>query len=413
MSNHIPQVQMSLRLRRALRAACVRIAALCAVVTTGLLLMHQSDAREPLQRPTGAIDKPGQIVRNAHHERRAVLKLFVAKDWSALDARLQESQRLHLDGSIDGDFFADVLGAFRRDGPAVAKKIENWIAAMPNAWTAELAAGVYYHHLGWRSRGHRGVDRTVPEQVLVMRKMFKRAVAHFDRAIELNESLGPAYANLMDIAKTGIKVTKKRQNARADLVQVYERAIKAIPEVPMSYKVYIHCLSPRWGGTESHQVKLIKELKIRFAGNPRFRWLDDFVDSIEAGRQLSRGNFKSALALYETIIRRSNNTMAHMRRAAVLMHLKRPEDAFRALEAAAVARPKDPKPHFQMWMFRNQNGPTAGSIRTSRSGRGSGSSSCRLSVAACALQNRARRARRSRSGSTKRVVLWCLRRARP
>lgn len=338
--------------------SCTRIATVVAIIgVVGLTITdgpRTALAGETTQTAAGIHHRPVQFDQNVRRERQALLKLFVAKDWVELDSRLRAIFRAHQSGTLSDEYFEDAVQAFRRDAPGVRERLGKWVDAMPDAWTAALASGIYHYHLAWRSRGTRQISDVAPEQIITMRRVSKIAVAQFERAIALERRLTVAYIGLMDVAKTGIKISKKRQSARQDLEEIYARAIKVLPAAPSLYKAYIHCLSPRWGGSETLQARVIEELKGRFRGQPEFRWLDDFTDAIDAGNRIQDRDFDAAIAIYDRIIRRSNDMIAHMRRAEILMHLKRPEEAHQAIRNAAAARPHNPRPHFQKWMMGSQ-----------------------------------------------------------
>lgn len=333
-------------LRIAIAAAFVSIICVVTVDGSGTAL-----AAERSQTAAGIHHRPVQIDKNVRRERQALLKLFAAKDWVELDFRLRAIFEAHRSGKIADGYFEEVVQAFRRDAPGVREDLGEWVTAMPDAWTAAVASGFYYYNLAWKSRGTRQIGHVTPEQVTAMRRIFRIAVAEFERAITLDPKLAVAYIGLMDIAKTGIKISKKRQSARQDLEEMYARGTKQLPAAPSLHKAYVHCLSPMWGGSEARQVRLIEMLKKRFDGKSEFRWLHDFSDAIDAGNRIQDRDFDAAIAIYDRIIRRSNDMTAHMRRAEILMHLKRPKEARRALRNAASARPYDPRPHFRIWIM--------------------------------------------------------------
>lgn len=251
---------------------------------------------------------------------------------------------------------ADAANAFKTADPALGPVIEQWIQSSPNAFSPWLVRGVYSHALGWHMRGNKFARETSKAQMTALDENLKRAVADFERALELRPKLQVArhYLILAGMS-TGEKPAKTREILNAGLAQC-----------PLCYSiraVFMDGLEPRWGGSWNTMDKFAAETFPLLKDNPKLELLRgaaaaDRCDVLRRDRQI-----KKAHAACSDALRYGDEASRLVTQAYLFVDEERKPEALASLDRALRADPQDAAALKQRQRLRSDTGDYLGAAR--------------------------------------------------
>jgi tetratricopeptide (TPR) repeat protein len=181
--------------------------------------------------------------------------------------------------------------AFESKDPKFERYLNDWIKASPGSYQPYLARAKYYYRQGWLIRGHKWSSETKEHQKEGMLVFFDKAKADIKSALKKNKHLVVAYHLLIGISNTGgdslEKVTKVANNAiKTDPYSFYLRAM------------YLHALTPRWGGSYEKMQEFIDESLVYVDKNANLSLLQGHIYA-DAAEQLNIVNkYSTAEEMY-------------------------------------------------------------------------------------------------------------------
>ena len=222
---------------------------------------------------------------------------------------------------------------FDYSDPAIEADLTAWVAANAQSALPYLARATYYQHIGFLRRGGKYAGDTHPSQIEEMANYFKLAAQDYQKALQINPKIGPAYAALMEIATSLGNDQAAEQLRRAGLAQV--------PDSQTIHSIYLWRLHPRWGGSFQELDAYIVSLRSRFPGHPNFVYLNGYADQIIAEQYLNQALYKDALPLLDRAISAYTNDIRLRMRARALKALRRYDEAMADIAQAIEFGPDE------------------------------------------------------------------------
>lgn len=137
--------------------------------------------------------------------------------------------------------------------------LNNWIKSTPKSYQPYLARAKYFYRQGWLSRGHKWSSETKETEKNKMKYFFKKSDNDINKALNIRNNLVVAQHLLIGISNT--------QGDENDVV--YKVAKKALKTNSLSYNVramFLHSLTPRWGGSYEKMQEFI-DTSLKYAKN--------------------------------------------------------------------------------------------------------------------------------------------------
>lgn len=226
--------------------------------------------------------------------------LLRAGNFEELEARLTAYQEGFETGAVPEKTVEIAFASFDIFDPVLESKFALWRLHIPDSYAALLARGIYYHNLGWNSRGTRIAKDTSDERFAEMHDYFSRAVEDLSLAVQLHKELSIAYSHLIDIGKVSSRLIDKDRTLDAGL--------SAVPTSISIRSKYLQSLVPWWGGSLSEIRIFIEKMKNDLPHDQYMKSLEGYYDYIY-GRILSRaGERKEAVKYFDNALSYGENS---------------------------------------------------------------------------------------------------------
>jgi tetratricopeptide (TPR) repeat protein len=232
-----------------------------------------------------------------------LLFLFQHQLYKPLTAKLEEWQNLFEQDFRNEENVVSAFEVFFVANRSYEQMINAWIEQFPNSFAPYIARAEYYHACGWHARGHAWASETTDKQFQEMERYFSLALQDIKTALQQNPKIDVCYSIMINIAMTvGNDVLKK--NALAASIQ----------HNPYGYKtrsVYLHTLTPRWGGSYRQMEEFVKDAEQHLSHNPALKELEaaSIVDKAEVC-ELDQSYYE-ALAFYRQALKIKNRASYH------------------------------------------------------------------------------------------------------
>lgn len=162
-------------------------------------------------------------------------------DFAAVESSIQVFQkRWKNDPSMEHEFHMRFMLLDGKDANLLYQ-LNQWVFQRKTA-IAFAARGWYLANRGAHLRGSLSNANTPKLNMEMMFKVHQRARTDFEKAIELDPSLTPAYTGLLEVAKF-------TPSLQIDKPAVLTKIISIQPMCLEPRRAYAQSLSPRWGGT--------------------------------------------------------------------------------------------------------------------------------------------------------------------
>lgn len=198
--------------------------------------------------------------------------LLRAGQFEELEARLTAYQEGFETGAVSEKTVEIAFGSFDIFDPVLESKFALWRLHIPESYAALLARGIYYHNLGWNSRGTRFVKDTSDERFAEMHDYFSRAVEDLSLAVQLHKKLSIAYSLLIDIGKVSSRLIDKDR--------ILDAGLSAVPTSISIRSEYLKSLVPWWGGSLSEIRIFIEKMKNDLPHDQNMKLLEGYYDYI-------------------------------------------------------------------------------------------------------------------------------------
>lgn len=175
--------------------------------------------------------------------------ILSAKEYGALDQRFRPYLDSYASSKISAEELAWRFAVFSMM-TEVEPRLDEWVQALPNSYTARLARGIYHVTDAWRKRGELMGNRTSDEQMEGFRESLKKAQSDLVASI-------PLYARPVDSYRYLIRVAKGSGNGNER--DMLDKALKLDPKAYDARTEYFDSIMPRWGGSESEMASFLEE----------------------------------------------------------------------------------------------------------------------------------------------------------
>lgn len=178
-------------------------------------------------------------------------------------AALEQRLRRDLDRHYSEEDFSEIIHAhyFELDGSEETGRLtQSWLDAAPDSPFAQVARGHWNRHMAGKARGSRFARDTPDENFERMRLYADAAVAHYERALELEPTLTEAHAGIIDVSTLAGRTPA--------MLEAVKRARELAPGCRAWGHQLMGALEPRWGGSLPEMVAFAETLEPYFAERP-------------------------------------------------------------------------------------------------------------------------------------------------
>ncbi|MCP4325283.1 MAG: ribosomal protein L7/L12 [Alteromonadales bacterium] len=196
--------------------------------------------------------------------------LLQSKKYYQLESILSElNDKVHHDISWESAFRRSINLLSNQEKVSI-NMLDNWVNTTESAY-AYLARGAYYADAGATARGFEFTSETSDDQFAAMNKLYLSAYSDLIHAKEIDSSLLPTYALLIQI-----NVGDGSYNPR-DLF--LKEAILANPAGNQYRYVYMNYIKPKWGGSWEMMDSFASETSAYASLNPRLNLLTGYMSA--------------------------------------------------------------------------------------------------------------------------------------
>lgn len=223
-------------------------------------------------------------------DKLTILSLLREEKFKELDALLSSYQKAYENRSINETVVSRAFHSFSNSDPMLEVHLNKWLIQMPKSYSAYLARGIYYEHLGWLSRGFKFAEDTSQGQFKSMKIFFALASKDLKQALSLNPKLIVAYEFLMRISTVIDRPTK--------ILELLRKVEQFDPSSFMIRSLYLFSLQPKWGGSIKAMKLFINKSKKDFSINPKLKVLSGYVPYTRADMARLEGKRQAAVRYY-------------------------------------------------------------------------------------------------------------------
>ncbi|WP_244237355.1 DUF4034 domain-containing protein [Corallococcus llansteffanensis] len=218
----------------------------------------------PVVSPAGL--ERGEVPRG-HVDGVALRALLIRRQFEELTLAVEQLQWGMESNPQDEHWMTDGIQALGNGAPDSEALLDAWVEASPRSFAPYLARGAHWVNVGYLRRGTRFVAATADEELAGMQKAFERAVSDLHRAWALQPKAVAAARPLLNVA-TALGDREARE-------RVFARAAEQCPSCADVRTVYLHGLTPRWGGSYE-EMDAFAEAQSR--AHPELGFLRGFAD---------------------------------------------------------------------------------------------------------------------------------------
>lgn len=260
-----------------------------------------------------------------------ILDTLRLRDWDGLETVLRKHQSGYEADADDEDVRTAFL-SFANSDPDLAPLLDEWVAAR-GSYSAYLARGVYYNHLGWLSRGWKFAAQTDDYNFAEMRGYFTNSGADLAAALARNSRLPVAYELMV-----GMAMADGDDDARNAWVEEAHTHLK--PSLHF-YRRLMLSKSPKWGGDMRQLQALHKEVRKLYGEYPRLRKLEAFPALVVADI-IDNDDRRKAIEYYDRAVKEGEGFwLYHFRRGRNYYYLDEYEKALADLNTALTQVPQE------------------------------------------------------------------------
>ncbi|WP_434339141.1 DUF4034 domain-containing protein [Motilimonas cestriensis] len=202
------------------------------------------------------------------------ISLLYTKQYQSLNRYLEGVFLQHTNGALSEQKLGQALAPFATSDLELNAMFEGWLAAMPNTWQPHLAAGIYYQHLAWLSRGAKYASNTSKQQLKAMKSYRAKAIAHLTRASVIEPKLAHAWAYLINLTKL--------MGGAEDIERLYQQANLYVPSSFILHWNYANARTPKWGGKMQEVLLFSQQMEQASKQWPHLRVFTGYPDYVLA-----------------------------------------------------------------------------------------------------------------------------------
>ena len=260
--------------------------------------------------------------------------LLKTKQYQALHRYLDGVFLQHTNGALSEQKLGQALEPFATSDPDLSVRLNDWLTAMPNAWQPHLAAGIYYQHLAWLSRGEHYVSHTSRQQLQDMKSHRAKAIAHLTRTTVIEPRLPHAWAYLINLTKL--------MKGADDTERLYQQAKLYVPSSFVLHWNYANAKTPKWGGSMQEVWLFSQQMEQASKQWPHLRVFLGYPDYVSADMTWHKDSHaKNALDHIEKALS-YGETMSYLNlKGRILRKLEAYSEADQAYQRALLLDPNN------------------------------------------------------------------------
>ncbi len=244
----------------------------------------------------------------------ALRGLLENKAYQELHQKLDKYQSNYENGQGSEIVVDNAYSVIGTPNPTYKALFDEWVDAMPDAYTAYLARATYYHRVGLAKRGEEFIKDTSNEQFVGMREAQAYARIDIDKALALNPKLTIAYSHLISIYST-----------EGNTQQKFKTLKHALSVDPASYIVrrdMLYYLLPRWGGSYAAIADFLRDTEQHLNRNPDLVPLMGYLDYAKSWDTYSKKKYKKTIEYATAAVNQGEKSYYYKKRAAAYYSLK-------------------------------------------------------------------------------------------
>ena len=270
-------------------------------------------------------------------KRQPLVTLFKQEQFDSLDEKLNAIQAQYESGQIDEEELVDyfqwieTLGNLDVDG--FDRRLTMWVEQKPESYAANLARGIFYAELGYKSRGVKFASETTTAQFSKMRSWFKRSKKDLRLSLTLTAKplLSHFYLNVIALFSSD----------RAARETYFSEAMQYAPDSNLMRGNYMVGLLPRWGGSIEQMEAFARESEALLGRGDVVGSLRNRIRAERAQPLLEAERYAEARALLTEGLEQRDSTQLSCMRVHANAFLDKFDEAVSDLEAST----KNTSPH--------------------------------------------------------------------
>jgi tetratricopeptide (TPR) repeat protein len=199
-------------------------------------------------------------------DRSEIIKKLTGYQFAALDSELSGYQKAYEADPAQEMNAMIGFGAFDTPNVLIASRLDDWVKASPDSYSAAVAHATCLMATGVRWRGDGYANAVTQQQWDNMHRLFAQAVAEAKRALSIDPNLSVAYAILIKAARVG--------GTSADAGLAGGEALHRIPDSFAIREEMMRALLPQWGGSRSAMLNFASTSQSYARQNPSIRFLN-------------------------------------------------------------------------------------------------------------------------------------------
>jgi len=227
-----------------------------------------------------------------------------------------------------------VMRAFGVADPALEPLLNEWIAAMPDAFAPRAARGEYMLETGWVARGAAFARKTSAEQFQRMAQSHHSARTDLEKALDLHPKLAVAFGRLIWIGMAN-------SSPNEQLKHWLDGALTICPQCFQVRAIYLHALRPRWSGGHARMDRFATEAMSQ-TRNTRMRLLVGFAEEDQCDQASDDKKYAEALDACDRAVARGDYWEFFEQRGKVRARMDNHEGALADFDSALRLSPQRP-----------------------------------------------------------------------
>ncbi len=278
------------------------------------------------------------VVKAEFLDRLELLDHLRQGHYQQLEQILIHQERLYQSKKIPEEHVEATYFAFANSAADLEEKLNEWVQQPSRSGTAQLARGMYYWNIGWKTRGGEYAAETPNERFREMKPYFSLAWQDLLMATRQKPQSGIPHAFLMSIAMS--LGDKKGVN------QYTQTGLDADPRSFVVRWKHLWSLTPWWSGLsiensiEAIQTFLKNETIPRLKNNATLKPLLGFPDFVRAEMYRRNDKREKAIPYYEATLSHGRYYYYTLRLGQNLYFLDQDNEALKVLTAALKERPQ-------------------------------------------------------------------------
>ncbi|GGP27145.1 SEL1-like repeat protein [Silvimonas amylolytica] len=195
--------------------------------------------------------------------------LFEHRQFAELDRQISQIQKNYEAGKVTDQDLLDAYRAIYNPNVVPDYFYDDWVKQFPKSHAAHVMRGLHYKILAHKARGGQFSNQTPQANFDKMDQLYRMAYPDLQVSLGMTRKPVMAYYTLLDMANHVASRDQKRQ--------LYENAIKAVPDSFILRRQYMHTLETRWGGSIGEMADFLNDCKDKGLSKDQMNVLEAMV----------------------------------------------------------------------------------------------------------------------------------------